>query len=136
MWCTQMISRVENIHFCFTHLRIITQSLQVFLHFWSFQPPQKGFYPLPLSLRFFLLCYIFSWISLWFLMRGIGKSRGGTILVPDQDVHIFYTRYHLSAPQSCVLIFSINFHSIFILKSCMTQCSPWIFPCTIVLYLL
>ena len=30
-------------------------------------------------------------------------------LVPAQDVHIFYTRSHLSALQNCALTFSANF---------------------------
>ena len=30
-------------------------------------------------------------------------------LVLDQDVHFFYTRSHLIAPQSCVLMLSTNF---------------------------
>ena len=39
-----------------------------------------------------------------------------TRLGPSQDVHFFYTRSHLSALQSYGLIFSTNFHLIFILK--------------------
>ena len=37
-------------------------------------------------------------------------------LVPAQYFHFFYTRYHLSALQSCELIFSANFQFIFTFK--------------------
>ena len=36
---------------------------------------------------------------------------------PSQDVHFFYRRSHLSAPQTCALIFSTNFQFIFTLNS-------------------
>ena len=50
-------------------------------------------------------------------------------LVPAQDAHYFYTRSHLSAPQNCAVLFSTNFHIIFILKKCITQFSHWIVSC-------
>ena len=36
----------------------------------------------------------------------------GTKTLSTQDVHFFYTRSHLSALQSCALIFSTNFQFI------------------------
>ena len=51
-------------------------------------------------------------------------------LVRDQDVHFFYTRFHLSALQSCANIFSTNFQFTFTFKECTTQFSPWIVLCT------
>ena len=47
-------------------------------------------------------------------------------LVPDQDVHFFYTRSHLSALQNCALIFSTNLQFIFTFKKCTTQFNHWI----------
>ena len=38
-------------------------------------------------------------------------------LVPAQDVHFFYTRYHFSALQNCALLFSTNFQFIFTFKN-------------------
>ena len=51
------------------------------------------------------------------------KSRNplGSGLVPAQDVHFFYTRFHFSALQNCALLFSTKFQFIFIFKKCTTQ---------------
>ena len=52
-------------------------------------------------------------------------------LVPAQDIHFFYTRSHFSALQSCAIIFSKHFQSIFTFKWCTTQFSHWIVSFTI-----
>ena len=44
-------------------------------------------------------------------------------LVLAQDVHFFYTHFHLSALQNCELIFSTNFQFIFTFKYCTAQFS-------------
>ena len=42
---------------------------------------------------------------------------GSVGLVPAQDEPFFFTRSHLSALQNCALLFSTNFHFIFIFKN-------------------
>ena len=46
-----------------------------------------------------------------------GKNDNGIRLVPSQDGPFFYSRSHLSELQNCALIFSTNFHFIFIFKN-------------------
>ena len=69
------------------------------------------------------LSYLFSvlFISLCFFLFSIFTFNNSTVmtmcwvgficirLVPDQDVHFFYTSSHLSALQKCALLFSIYF---------------------------
>ena len=44
-------------------------------------------------------------------------SQNAFRLAPAQEVHFFYTRFHLSVLQNCALIFSTNFHLIFTFKN-------------------